>query len=185
MKKNIITMVVMLMASVAMADLMSVTAANTDRQGLVYATSNVLAYVAQTTARVGDDSAGNAFVYIIPFQLPALTGGTTISISAVSCTSTTTGAGATTSATGRTTASTMTGAGSAATICATGATGSGAGISTSTGASTTGAGAARASATAGKASTTAASTGPAATFSPSLRRSPRPRPPRRPRRRLP
>ena len=72
-------MVVMLMASVAMADLMSVTAANTDRQGLVYATSNVLAYVAQTTARVGDDSAGNALVYIIPFQLPALTGGTTIS----------------------------------------------------------------------------------------------------------
>lgn len=79
MKKNIITIVVMLMTSVAMADLMSVTATNTDRQALVYATSNVLAWVGQTTARVGDDSAGNAFVYIIPFQLPALTGGTTVS----------------------------------------------------------------------------------------------------------
>ena len=79
MKKIIIAIVVALMASASIADLISVTATNTDRQAVVYATSNVLAYVLQTTARVGDDAAGNAFVYIVPFKLPALTGGTTIS----------------------------------------------------------------------------------------------------------
>lgn len=69
-----------------MADLISVTATNKDQMAMIYSTSNSLSWVGQTTARVGDSSADLPFVYIIPFQLPSLTGGmiSDVSLSLVS-----------------------------------------------------------------------------------------------------
>lgn len=81
MKKISIISLMSVLASLTIADQISITATNRDQGATIYATSNSMAYINQATARVGDTAAGLPMVYVIPFQLPSLTGGVVTNVS--------------------------------------------------------------------------------------------------------
>lgn len=86
MKRLIIAVIAVLLTCAASADVLTAVANGADQQFSITATATTGAWSLQAISRVGDATGtpGDPYVYVIPFQLPALTGGSigTVSLNA-------------------------------------------------------------------------------------------------------